>query len=133
MKAKKNIHITNEATMNDPIITKTKKNTTTIYHVEIYDDETGIEKKHAYLYHFEGIELLFETITDPNEVIEFTGTMRINQKLLYDENNEVMYAQELVKNEGKEELIDLTDEKGKKIPLADFNIIEITNIKKVIK
>jgi len=78
------------------------------YTIEIYDcDNPRNEKKEAYLYDFEDIELLFKDISDDNEVIEFSGIMRRNDELIYDPYDD--------------------------IELVDFNIIEITSIKKVKK
>jgi hypothetical protein len=78
------------------------------YTVEIYDcDNPRKERKEAYLYDFEGIELLFKDIVNDNELIEFSGIMRRNDELIHDDYDDV--------------------------DLVDFNIIEITSIKKVKK
>ena len=78
------------------------------YTIEIYDyDNPRKGKREAYLYDFEGIELLFEDIVNDNEWVEFSGIMRCNDELIHDHYDNV--------------------------DLVDFNIIEITNIKKVKK
>ena len=77
------------------------------YYVEIYgDDNPKLPVKLAYLRKFNDIELLFKDIVDDNEFVEFSSIMRRNDRL-YDRFDNV--------------------------DLEDFNIIEITAIKKVKK
>jgi hypothetical protein len=78
------------------------------YTIEIHDcDNPNKERKHAYLQGSEDIELLFEHLKSKDEIIEFTGQMRYNEVLLHDEFDDIY--------------------------LEDYNIIEMTNIKKVRK
>lgn len=78
------------------------------YTIEIYDyDNPRKVKKEAYLYDFEDIELLFKDISDDKEWVEFSGIIRRNDELIHDDYDDV--------------------------DLVDFNIIEITSIKKVKK
>ena len=75
------------------------------YTIEICDHDSTKEVKYAYLEDCEDIELLFENLESKDEIVEFTGRMRINDELFHDEFDDIL--------------------------LEDHNIIEITNIKKV--
>jgi len=76
------------------------------YQIEIINPDTACEKKIAYLLHTKDIELLFEDLTNKEEIVEFSGVMHFNDKV-----------------------IDEEDEVGS--TLYDHNIIKITNIRKV--
>lgn len=74
------------------------------YTIEIYDYDAGKEKRMMYIYHFEGDELLFESLTHTGDVIEFKGLIRCSDELIHDVFDDTYWE--------------------------DLNILEITNIKK---
>ncbi len=61
-------------------ITENKKK----YTIEIHDYDTGKEKRIMYLPSFEGDDLLFESLANTGDVIEFQGSIRCSDELVHD-------------------------------------------------